>query len=81
MHIDELKKSLRAEPFRPLRIHMADGRSFDVPHPEFLAIPPDGRRTAVLFFPGEDGLEILDATMISSVRVAGGEPGGASDAA
>jgi hypothetical protein len=26
---------VRAEPFRPFRIHMASGRTFDIRHPEF----------------------------------------------
>ena len=29
---------IKAEPFRPFRIHMASGRTFDVRHPEVIKI-------------------------------------------
>jgi hypothetical protein len=44
-----------AEPFRPFRLHMASGRTFEVRHPEMIAIgrsaltvyaPPEGDETA-----------------------------------
>jgi hypothetical protein len=35
-----------AEPFRPLRIHTASGRTFEVRHPEFVKI---GRNTLTIY--------------------------------
>lgn len=29
---------VRAEPFRPFRIHMASGRTFDIRHPEMIKV-------------------------------------------
>lgn len=29
---------VKAEPFRPFRIHMASGRTFDIRHPEMLKV-------------------------------------------
>jgi hypothetical protein len=37
-----LREMWRATPFVPFDIHMADGRKFHVPHPDFLLISPRG---------------------------------------
>lgn len=37
-----LREMWRAAPFVPFDIHMADGRKFPVPHPDFLLISPRG---------------------------------------
>ncbi len=34
MNAPELTKHLREQPFIPLRLHMSDGSSFDIRHPE-----------------------------------------------
>ena len=39
-----------AEPFRPLRIHTASGRTFEVRHPEFVKM---GRSTLTVYAPPE----------------------------
>lgn len=38
MSPNDLWKALYAQPFRPFRIAMTDGRTYDVTHPEFLSI-------------------------------------------
>ena len=35
---DALRGYVKAEPFRPFRLHLASGRTFDVRHPEMLKI-------------------------------------------
>jgi hypothetical protein len=40
MTIEQLRQMHQARPFRPFRVHMADGRHLDVAHPEFLAHTP-----------------------------------------
>lgn len=40
-----------AEPFRPFRIHMASGRTFEVRHPEFVQM---GRSTLTVYAPHEN---------------------------
>lgn len=37
MRVGELRKFTR-DGFRPFRIFLSDGRAFDVPHPEFIAL-------------------------------------------
>ncbi|TVQ31657.1 MAG: hypothetical protein EA376_08310 [Phycisphaeraceae bacterium] len=69
MHIEDIRKASRSEPFRPFTVNLADGRSFRVQHPEFIAIPPQGRRTVIVFLPGDEGFEIIDPTMVASLTV------------
>ena len=35
---ESLRGYVKAEPFRPFRIHLASGRTFDVRHPEMLKV-------------------------------------------
>jgi len=48
----ELRTFLRAVPFRPFRIQMASGRSFEIRHPEMAVV---GRMTMVVFSAVQDG--------------------------
>lgn len=34
MRPEELMERIRARPFHPLRIHMTDGQTYDITHPE-----------------------------------------------
>lgn len=43
MASEKLHEVLRAEPFQPFVLHMADGRQIEVRHPELMAISPSGR--------------------------------------
>jgi hypothetical protein len=36
MHPDEVVAALRRKPFVPFRLHVADGASYDIRHPELL---------------------------------------------
>jgi hypothetical protein len=38
MHVDVVRERIRAVPFLPLTVRLADGRSFHVPHPDFIAV-------------------------------------------
>ena len=48
---------LRAVPFRPIRISMANGKSFDIRHPEMVRV---GRNVLILFTSVSDDLDIFD---------------------
>ncbi len=71
MTIQQLKKVHGARPFRPYRIHIADGRSIDVQHPELLAHSPGGRTIAVAH--PDDTFEILDLLLVTSLEVLNGK--------
>jgi hypothetical protein len=38
MHPLEIRKAQRQVPFEPFRLHLTNGSTFDVPHPDFLMI-------------------------------------------
>ena len=48
---------MKAEPFRPFRIHMASGRTFDIRHPEMVKV---GKSDIVIFSLVTDDPEIHD---------------------
>ena len=54
MRPDEIRAHLRKEPFRPIRIYISDGSSYEVRHPEMANVS----RTEVVIAmdPGEDGM-------------------------
>ena len=67
MEANAIREALRAIPFRPFRLHLADGRVMTVPHPEWFAIAPNGRQ-AVLFHP-EGSTAILEPLLIVSLEL------------
>ena len=66
MTIDQLRKAVRAEPFKRFTICLTDGRQFQVAHPECVAIPPNASRTFVVAGPGED-YRIIDLLPVTSI--------------
>jgi hypothetical protein len=71
MTSDQLRQTLRAEPFRPFVVHLADGRKLKVQHPEFVAQSPAGR-TFVLWGPDE-AFEVVDLLHVTSLKVTNGK--------
>jgi len=72
MTVEQLRTIHRAEPFKPFDIHLADGRSLPVEHPECLVITPPGRTIGVGLRDGT--IEIVDLLLVTSLkpRVDGG---------
>jgi len=66
MTIDQLRWLHQAKPFQPFDIHLADGRSFPVDHPEFLSQSPGGRTIGVGVAGGT--IEIIDLLLVTSLR-------------
>lgn len=66
MTIDQLKAMHQARPFQPFRIHLVDGRSLDVLHPEFLAHTPLGR--TIIVAKESDSFEIVDLLLVVSLE-------------
>ena len=67
MTIEQLRSVMEAQPFRPFTIHMADGRTFQVTHSEFLSHSPSWR-TVIVHRPDES-FSILDLLLMTEVRV------------
>ena len=68
MATEQLKNAHSASPFRPFTIHMGDGRSFRVDHPEFLARSPTGR-TVVVYSHSDNAFSVLDLLLMTELEV------------
>lgn len=71
MTIDQFRTTLHLQPFRPFTIRMADGRSFDVSHPDFVAQSPSGR--TVIVFQADESYSVLDLLLMTELQVANGK--------
>ncbi len=60
---------MRATPFQPFEMHLADGRSLPVDHPEMLAITPPGRTVGVGLSNGT--IETVDLMLVTSLKPRG----------
>jgi hypothetical protein len=70
MSTEQLRAVHQAIPFKPFTIHVADGRSFRVPHREFLSLSPGGRTLFV--FHDEEAFSILDLLLVTELEVRNG---------
>ena len=67
MIIEQLRELHRRRPFQPFDIHLAEGRTLAVEHPEFLGQSPTGRKIAVAM--PDDTHEIVDLLSVTSLRL------------
>ena len=63
----DIRERLKAQPFVPFTIYVADGRALRVPTPDHAHVDPTRPRVAV--FSEEAGLNILPALLISGVSI------------
>jgi len=63
---EQIRSLYEAAPFEAFRVHMADGRSIDVPHPAFMHLSPTGRRLIVDH--SDDSFEVIDVLLVTSVE-------------
>lgn len=76
MTIDRLKDAISQQPFRPFVIRTADGRSYRVPHPDFVSFHPRSQRICIVWDPARDeAYNLLDLLLVASLEV-GPENGG-----
>lgn len=40
MNWEQIREHLKKSPFRPFRVHLTDGSSYDVPYPDFIFVSP-----------------------------------------
>ena len=67
MTVEQLRNVHQAKPFQPFTIHLADGRHFRVPHPEFLSHSPNGR-IIIVYHQGES-FSIIDLLLVTELEV------------
>ncbi len=69
MTTEQLRGAIKAVPFRPFSLRVADGREIPVPHPDFIMYAPTTPRTTVVTLP--DGtIEVLDLLLITGLSIA-----------
>jgi hypothetical protein len=66
MAIEQFRLALHEQPFNPFTIRMADGRAFEVPHPDFVAQSPSGRTVSV--FRSDDSCSLLDLLLMTELE-------------
>jgi len=66
MTIEQVREMHRAQPFVPFDIHLADGRTLAVAHPENLAFSGAGRCIGVGLADGV--IEIVDLLLVTSLE-------------
>jgi len=65
MRPEDLRQFLRQQPFRPFRLTLTDGRTYDIRHPELVAL---GRSSLFIGFPRPDDAEpVYDHYVIVSL--------------
>ncbi|MFH1920828.1 MAG: hypothetical protein ABIP48_13170 [Planctomycetota bacterium] len=73
MRPEDLRQFLRHEPFRPFRVTLTDGRTYDIRHPELVAM---GRSSLIIGFPAPDDPEPVydDYVVVSLLHVMQAQP-------
>ena len=70
MNVQALREVHKLQPFRPFRLHFADGGVIDITHPESLAYSPKGR-TAVVVLPDES-TQWIDLHLVTRIEIGNG---------
>ena len=65
MDVAGVREALRREPFEPFLMRLADGRSLEVRHPEFVALSP--RRVIVIADDDVGSWSVLEPLLIVSL--------------
>jgi hypothetical protein len=47
MTVEELREIYERRPWNPCTVHLSDGRSFDLPTPDYMSLHPGGRMAFV----------------------------------
>jgi hypothetical protein len=62
---EQLRQMIRATPFRPYVIKLADGQSFTILHPELVSCSANGREMQINT--EEDGLVLVETLLVVSL--------------
>ena len=47
MTVEDMRALLRMQPFSAFNLHLSDGRTFEIQHPDYRLVPPE--RSAIVF--------------------------------
>ena len=71
MTSEQLTRHIKAQPFTPFRMHLADGRVLSVDHPEFVLYIP-GARTCVVADADALVYDTVDLLLVTSLETGAG---------
>jgi len=66
--LNQVRDAMHAQPFRAFTVYLADGRSYLVKHPDFIAIPPTARGRD-LTIQDDDGSHLIDMGLIVEIHI------------
>ena len=66
MTSEEVRQMLRARPFRAFQLNLADGDSFQVFHPDFAIISPNGE--TIVAYTRDNQMKIIDLLLVTSIE-------------
>lgn len=72
---DQIRQLIRATPFQPFRLHLADQRAADVLHPDFALVFPSKRQVLVVRPGNDDVWQMIDVGLIVSIGPIDEQPG------
>lgn len=67
MTAEQLRAMREANPFRPFTIHLADDRTLDVPHRDFMSLSPSGR--IIIVYQPNDAFNVVDLYLVTDLEV------------
>jgi hypothetical protein len=70
MTTEQFRATIHLQPFRPFTIRMADGRRFEVVHPDCVGQSKSGR--TVVVFQSDEAYRVLDLLLMSELEVHSG---------
>jgi hypothetical protein len=68
----QIREAIHAQPFRPFLIRLADGRHYEVDHPEFAMIGRDGMD--LLFVADDQGIHHIYVPLIVEIETPSSRP-------
>ena len=69
MRRQELAELARRIPFQPFTVHLSNGDTFHVQHPDYFLVPPENFHTAFWYAPTGNEMAIIDLRQIAAVRL------------
>jgi len=60
---NQIRDLMHAQPFRAFTIHLVDGRTYFVKHPDFISISTNGRHRDLTVH-DDDGVHLIDLNLV-----------------
>ena len=68
MKVSDIRKMRDRAPFRPFQLHLINGETLPVPHPDFLSIPPEKDTELFVVWVGKDW-NLVDAEQVARLSL------------